>query len=57
MDWFTCMSSNAELAEIVSDYSKDVYGFRTRMHGAGRCSLVRQLELLDAHVKQYGFGG
>ena len=57
MNWFTSMASNAELAQILSDYSKDVHGFRVRQLGAGRCTLVRRLEQLDAHVKQYGFGG
>jgi hypothetical protein len=55
MNWFTSMSSNAELAQILSDYSKDVHGFRVRQLGAGRCTLVRRLEQLDAYVAQYGF--
>ena len=50
MDWFNSRYSDSDLAEILSDYSKSVFGFRTRMYGAGRCSLVRELELLDATV-------
>lgn len=50
MDWFNSRYSDSDLAEILSDYSKSVNGFRTRMHGSGRCTLVRELEHLDAVV-------
>ena len=54
-DWFKSRYSDAELAEILSDYHKSVHGFRKRMHGAGRCTLVKELELLDAYSARYGF--
>lgn len=50
MDWFNSRYSDSDLAEILSDYSKAVYGFRTRMYGEGRCTLVRELEALDSVV-------
>lgn len=50
MDWFNSNYSNSDLADILSDYSKSVFGFRTRMYGEGRCTLVRELESLDATV-------
>ena len=51
-DWFTTTFSNDELAVILSDYSKDVFGQRTYLpKSAGRCSLVNELELIDAAVK------
>jgi hypothetical protein len=48
MDWFNSHYSDSDLAEILSDYSKSVTGYRNRQFGAGRCSLVRELEALDA---------
>ena len=50
MDWFNSRYSDSDLAEILSDYSKSVFGYRNRMHGAGRCTLVRELESLDTTV-------
>lgn len=50
MDWFNSKYSNADLAEILSDYSKSVFGYRNRMHGAGRATLARELESLDSTV-------
>lgn len=50
MDWFNSRYSDSDLADILSDYSKSVFGFRTRMFGAGRCTLVRELEQLDTTV-------
>ena len=52
MDWFNSRYSDSDLAEILSDYSKSVFGYRNRQFGAGRCTLVRELELLDATVAQ-----
>jgi hypothetical protein len=49
-NWFISKYSNAELADILSDYSKDVNGFRDRQYGAGRCTLAASLESLDAYV-------
>ena len=51
MDWFNSRYSDSDLAEILSDYSKSVTGYRNRQFGAGRCSLVRELEALDAFTK------
>jgi hypothetical protein len=51
MDWFTSLYSNTELAHILSDYSKDVYGQRPVIDWrSGRCTLVNELEQLDAVV-------
>lgn len=50
MNWFNSRYSDSDLAEILSDYSKSVFGYRNRMHGAGRCTLSRELESLDATV-------
>jgi hypothetical protein len=50
MDWFNSKYSDADLAEILSDYSKSVFGYRNRMYGAGRATLARELEQLDATV-------
>lgn len=47
MDWFNSHYSDSDLAEILSDYSKSVTGYRNRQYGAGRCSIVRELEALD----------
>lgn len=50
-DWFTTVYSNAELAEILSDFSKDVFGQRTFLpRTAGRCTLVNELELCESTV-------
>lgn len=50
MDWFNSRYSDMDLAEIISDYSKAVHGVRTRMFGHSRCTLVRELDLLDMTV-------
>ena len=50
MDWFNSNYSDSDLAEILSDYSKSVFGYRNRMYGAGRCTLARELEQLDTTV-------
>jgi hypothetical protein len=50
MDWFNSKYSDQDLAEILSDYHKSVHGFRLRMNGTDRCSLVRELEALDSTV-------
>lgn len=50
-DWFTSLYSNAQLAHILSDYSKDVHGQRADFDwSAGRCTLVNELEQLDETV-------
>ena len=48
MDWFNSRYSDADLADILSDYSKSVTGYRDRQHGTGRCAIVSRLEDLDA---------
>ena len=50
MDWFNSRYSDSDLAEILSDYSKSVFGYRNRMYGAGRCTLARELDTLDSTV-------
>jgi hypothetical protein len=50
MDWFNSRYSNSDLAEILSDYSKSVTGFRDRRFGAGRATLANALESLDRFV-------
>jgi hypothetical protein len=47
MDWFNSSYSDSDLAEILSDYHKAVTGYRLRLQGQGRCTLVRELEQLD----------
>ena len=47
-DWFRSMYSNDELAQILSDMSKDVLGFRVQLERAQRCTLVAELESLEA---------
>ena len=39
------------LAEILSDYHKDVHGFRVRMHGESREALVEALDSLDRFLE------
>lgn len=46
-DWFYSKYSNAQLAAILSVYSKEVTGSRQYVNG-GRCTLANALEALDA---------
>jgi hypothetical protein len=50
MNWFTSLYTNQQLAQIISDYSKDCTGYREYVSG-GRCTLVRKLEQLDAYCE------
>ena len=50
MNWFESKYNNLDLADVLSDYHKDVHGFRLRMDGESRLTLVRELENLDRYV-------
>jgi hypothetical protein len=39
------------LADILSDYHKDVHGFRLRMAGSPRAELVEELDRLDRYAE------
>ena len=47
--WNDARYSNDELADILSDYHKDVHGFRLRMAGSPRAELVEELDRLDRY--------
>ena len=49
--WNDPKYDNEYLAEILSDYSKDVHGFRMRMAGEPRTVLIETLDNLDAYVE------
>jgi len=49
--WNDARYSNDELADILSDYHKDVHGFRLRMAGSPRAELVEELDRLDRYVE------
>ena len=52
VDWFYNRMSNEELRDTLSDYSKDVLGYRIRLdEKLGRCSIARQLELVQEMAK------
>lgn len=40
-----------DLVNILSDYSKDVQGFRMRMHGAPREAIINALDGLDKYME------
>ena len=40
-----------ELADTLSDYHKDVYGYRLRMYGEPRECLIEELNRLDKHIE------
>jgi hypothetical protein len=48
--WNDARYSNDELADILSDYHKDVHGFRLRMAGSPRAELVEELDRLDRYA-------
>lgn len=50
--WNDKIYTDADLAEILSDYHKDVHGTRLRMFGECRAALVRQLDYLDAYMEK-----
>lgn len=41
-----------ELADILSDYHKDVFGYRLRMYGEDREVLISELKKLDAYMEK-----
>ena len=47
--WNDSKYSNDDLADILSDYHKDVHGFRLRMAGSPRDELVAELDRLDQY--------
>jgi len=49
--WNDARYSNDELADILSDYHKDVHGFRLRMAGSPRAELVEELDRLDRYTE------
>jgi hypothetical protein len=49
--WNDARYSNDELADILSDYHKDVHGFRLRMAGSPRADLVEELDRLDRYAE------
>ena len=49
--WNDSKYSNDDLADILSDYHKDVYGFRLRMAGSPRAELVAELDRLDQYCE------
>ena len=49
--WNDARYSNDELADILSDYHKDVHGFRLRMAGSPRAELVEELDRLDRYAE------
>ena len=52
-EWFHSKFDNDELAGILSDYHKGVHGNRLELYGVQRCTLVRELETLDAVVSAF----
>jgi hypothetical protein len=48
-NWNDSKYSNDDLADILSDYHKDVHGFRLRMAGSPRAELVAELDRLDQY--------
>ena len=42
--------SYAELVDTLSDYHKDIHGFRLRMNGEPIKEVLRQLLFLDKHM-------
>ena len=55
VDWFNSRYSDSALADILNEYHASVHGTGKRMAGVGRCTLVRELEALDAYSAKYGF--
>ena len=49
--WNDSKYSNDDLADILSDYHKDVHGFRLRMAGSPRAELVEELDRLDRYAE------
>tara|TARA_R110000868_G_scaffold329506_1_gene590326 strand:- start:397 stop:660 length:264 start_codon:yes stop_codon:yes gene_type:complete len=50
--WNDARYSNDELADILSDYHKDVHGFRLRLAGSPRAEMVEEiLTLLELLIQ------
>jgi hypothetical protein len=49
-DWNSPEYTNEDLASILSDYHKDVHGYRLRAWGEPRSVLVAHLEALDQYM-------
>ena len=50
--WNDARYSNEELADILSDYHKDVHGFRLRLAGSPRAEMVEEiLTLLELLIQ------
>lgn len=41
-----------ELADILSDYHKDVFGYRMRMAGESREAIIQELDYLDRYMEK-----
>lgn len=41
-----------ELADVLSDYHKDVFGYRLRMYGEPRERLIEELDSLDSYMEK-----
>lgn len=41
-----------ELVDTLSDYHKDVFGYRKRMYGASREALIEELNSLDNYMEK-----
>ena len=41
-----------ELVDILSDYHKDVFGYRMRMNGETRESVIIELQYLDRYMER-----
>lgn len=41
-----------ELTSVLSDYHKDVFGYRLRMHGEPREAIINELVALDNYMEK-----
>lgn len=41
-----------ELVDTLSDYHKDVFGYRLRMYGESREAVIAELDSLDAYMER-----
>lgn len=49
-NWYHSDTTNDQLASTLSDYHKDVHGFRVQMHGASREDICKALANLDDYM-------
>lgn len=40
-----------ELTEVLSDYHKDVFGYRLRMYGAPKEAIIAELDSIDRYME------